>query len=205
MYKGPWILIALIGLVLHGLLVPALLGQNKQEVMVTIKGLSSADKSAHFYKGEELRNQMKFGDAIEEYKKVIGGGELCGKESEAYYDIGLCCLWLVKLDIAETIFRDVIDTYPYDREAVAYSKYCLSWIDVQKGRFRKAINRLQQVLAENLYPEKEFSARAQFQIGRIYLVFMHDYERAEEAFQRVLEKYPDSEITGHPFLQNLKR
>ena len=205
MSKIRWISIAIVVFVLQELFVPVLRGQNRQEVVVTIEGLSSGDKLAHFYRGEELRKQMKFDRAMEEYKKVISGGELCGKESEAHYDIGLCYLWLMKLDTAEAIFREVIKTYPNDREAVAYSIYCLSWIDVQRGSFRRAIERLQQLIAQNLYSEKEFCARAQFEIGRIYLVFMHDYKQAEMAFRKVLKKYPDTEIINHPFLLKLKK
>jgi len=195
-------------IVINGLSVTTIRAQNKQEVVVTIEGFTPQEKLVHFYKGEELRNQMKFAEAIEEYNYVIGPGELCGKEAEAHYDIGICYTWLGKKDTAEAVFQEVMNTYPDSNEVIAFSRYGLSWIDVQRGKFQDAIGRLQQTLQqtldENIYPEKEFCARAQFQIGRIYLVFLHDYERAEQAFRKVMEKYPDSEIINHPFLEKLK-
>jgi tetratricopeptide (TPR) repeat protein len=107
-------------------------------------------------------------------------------------------------DAAEAVFQEIIQAYPDSMEVIAHSQYCLSWIDMQRGNFSAAIDRLQQTLDESRYSGKEFCARAQFQIGRIYLVFLHDGEKAEQAFRKVLEKYPDSEISNHPFFEKLK-
>jgi len=87
---------------------------------------------------------------------------------------------------------------------LAFSRYGLAWVDVQRGKFQQAIERLQLLLDENSYPDKEFCARAQFEIGRIYLVFLHHPEQAGQAFQKVLAHYPDSEVSNHPFLTKLK-
>jgi len=194
----------LFALILNGLHLTSIIAQEKQEIILTLTEISTEDKIEHFTKGEELRKQMKFNEAIEEYQKVMTLGESCGKESEAHYDIGLCYLWLMKLDIAEAVFHEVITIYPDNREVIAFSRYCLSWIDVQRGNFYTAIDRLRCSLAEDIYSDEEYCSKAQFQIGRIYLVFLHDDEKAEEAFRTVLEKYPNSSITNHPFLQNLK-
>ena len=191
-------------IILIGLFVTKLMGQNKQEIVLTIEGFSSDDKLAAFALGEELRKQMKFEEAIKEYIKVISGSEVCGKEAEAHYSIGICYIWLGKKDAAEAVFKEVLNTYPDDAKVIAYTKYCLSWVDVQRENFNAAIERLQQTLDEKLCSEEEFCSRAQFQIGRIYLSFIYDYERAEQAFRKVLENYPDSEITNHPFLEKLK-
>ena len=109
-----------------------------------------------------------------------------------------------KKDTAEAVFHDVMKTYPDNMEVIAYSKYCLAWIDVQRENFHDAVNRLQQTLDENLYSDKEFCARAQFQIGRIYLSFLHDQDKAEKAFRKLLADYPDAKIINHPFLEKLK-
>ncbi len=172
--------------------------------MVTIEPLSSSDKLLHFVKAETLRTNMKFREAIGEYRQVILPGEECGKEAEAHYDIGICYTWLGKKDSAEVIFQQVIKTYPDNMEVVAFSMYGLSWVDVQRGKFQPAIERLQQLLDRNVYPDKEFCARAQFEIGRIYLVFLHQAEQAEQAFRKVLANYPDAEVANHPFLAKLK-
>jgi TolA-binding protein len=181
-----------------------LLAQQKQELVVTIEPLSSSDKLLHFTKAEDFRKQMKFREAIAEYQQVILPGDPCGKEAEAHYDIGLCYLWLVKLDTAETVFHEVMKTYPDSNEVIAFSRYGLSWIDVQRGKFQDAIDRLQLTLDQKVYADKEFCAKAQFEIGRIYLVFLHNNDKAEQAFRRVLDDYPDAEIIKHPFLEKLK-
>jgi len=199
-----WLSAVFTTIFLMGLFRTILLAQHTQELVVTIEPISSSDKLIHFAKAETLRTQMKFREAIAEYQQVIAPGDPCDKEAEAHYDIGLCYLWLMKQDTAATVFHEVMKTYPDSNEVIAFSRYGLSWIDVQQGKFQDAIFRLQQTLDENFYPEKEFCAKAQFQIGRIYLVFLHDNERSEQAFRKVLEKYPDAEIVNHPFFEKLK-
>jgi len=54
---------------------------------------------------------------------VILPGELCGKEAEAHYDIGICYAWLGKKDSAEVVFQQVIKAYADNAEALAYSQY----------------------------------------------------------------------------------
>ena len=194
----------LITLVLNGLIFTSILAQEKQEVVLTLKGVSSNEKMDHFNKAEELRLNGKYREAIKEYEKVLSPGEKCGKEYEAHYDIGICHIFIGKNDDAEAIFKKVIETYPNNGEAVAYSKYCLSWVDVQRENYYAAIDRIEKTLQAKTWMDSEFSSRAEFQIGRIYLAFLHDYKKAEYVFQAVLRKYPDSKITEHPFLQDAK-
>jgi len=82
--------------------------QNRQEIEVTIGGTNGSEKLIHFNDGEELRGKFKFSEAIAEYEQVISGGEACGKESEAHYNIGLCYTWLQELEKATVAFKDVI-------------------------------------------------------------------------------------------------
>ena len=120
-------------------------------------------------------------------------------------DIGICLIWLGKKDEAEAVFKEVISTYPNNGETVAYSKYCLSWIDVQRGNLHQAITRLQQTLDSRIWTDPEFCSRAEFQIGRIYQAFLHDYSKAQEVFERVVVKYPNEKIMDHPFLDGAKK
>ena len=199
-----WIICLLLTLfVLCGLSSTTVFAQ--QEVIVTIKGSSSGDKLAHFELAEQLRNQNKFREAMAEYWKVLSPGELCGKEAEAHYDIGICYTWLGKKDDAEAIFQEVLQTYPNNAEVIAHTYYCLSWIDVQRCNFEAAINRLQETLNSRIWTDAEFCARAEFQIGRIYQAFLHDHEKAQEIFDRVLVNYPDAMIIEHPFFEGAKK
>jgi TolA-binding protein len=133
-------------LFLNCLFIATPFAQDKQEIVVTINGISSGDKLTHFNNGESLRKQNKFFEAIEEYKQVISSGELCGKEAESHYNIGLCNTWFFELDKAEIVFHEVIKNYPDDDLATGNSEFCLAWIDVQKGNYNSAIDRLQNTL-----------------------------------------------------------
>ena len=196
------ILSVFIALALNGWLVGPLLAQ--QEVVVPIEGISSSDKLTHFYNGEELRKERKFIEAIEEYKMVIGGGELCGKEARAHYTIGICYTWLSDLEKAGETFKQVNQTYSDDSKATAFAEYGLAWVEIQQGKYYEAIGRLQQKLDENPFEDYEHCARMQFQIARVYLSYLHDYERGRAALQKVLDLYPNSRISNHPFLDPLR-
>lgn len=197
----------IITLAIIGLFATKLPAQNTQEITVTIDSVITIDaetKLTHFNKGEELREQQKFADAIEEYKLVLSSGNSCGKESEAQYCIGICYLWMGKFNEAETAFNKVHNTYPNDNEAIAFARYSLSWLDVQNGKLFEAIERLRKTLDENFYTDEEYCSRAQFQIGNIYLSYLNDYKNAEKEFRILFDKYPDSEYTNHPFVAHLK-
>ncbi len=181
------------------------LSAQQQELVLTIEPILSSDKLLHFAKAETLRTQMKFQEAIAAYQQVLAPGEFCGKEAEAHYDIGICYTWLGKKNTAEEVFQQVLKTYPEHKEVLAHSQFCLSWIDVQRGQFQQAIERLQKLLDQKIYADKEFCAKVQFEIGRIYLVFLQDPEKAELIFHQVLAAYPDAAIKNHPFLEKLKR
>lgn len=194
-------------LILIGLPLSKLPAQTIQEITVTIDSVIAVDtdtKLGHFNNAEQLREQQKFAEAIEEYELVLSSGDLCGKESEAHYCIGICYLWMGQFDEAENIFKEVLTTYPNDSEAIAFTRYSLSWLDVQNGNLYEAIERLRETLDENIYPDEEFCSRAQFQIGRIYFSYLNDYESAEKEFRILLDKYPNSEYTEHPFVAHLK-
>jgi len=194
----------LIALVFNGLFVTTLLAQEKQEVVVTIDEIPCHITNPDFLKGEEFRKQYKFIKAIAEYEKVISSDEPESIKAEVLYHIGICYTWLGKVDEAESVFKGIVQTYSDNGKVVAYSNYCLSWVDIQRLKLQDAIDRLEWTLDENLCSEEEFCSHAQFQIGRIYQSYMHDYAKAEEAFKKVLEKYPNSKITSHSFFNKIK-
>src|SRR4030067_2746213 len=146
------------------------------------------------FRSESLRKQMKFNEAIAEYNKVISGGETCGKESEAHYNIGLCYTWLGKLDSAAAIFEDVIRIYPGDGLAVGYAQYGLAWVDVQKENYENAIIRLENTLNSQICKDIELNAMMQFAIGRIYGAYLRDWQKAGEFFKIVLERSEERRI-----------
>ncbi len=80
----------------------------------------------------------------------------------------------------------------------------MAWVDLQKGNYYSAIDRLQQTLDEQIYTDEEFCTKTLFQIGRIYQSFIHDAEKAEKVFIKIVKRYPNSEITNHPFFEKIK-
>ena len=122
-------------------------------------------------------------------------------EAEAHYNIGLCYTWLGKKDEADKVFNAVLKLYPANSEVAVYTKFGLACVDIQRRNFVAAINLLQNTLNEYLTMDEEFCSVAQFQIGRIYLVYLKEPDKAKTIFQEVLEKYPNSKITEHPFFK----
>ena len=181
-----------------------LLAQEKQEIVVTIDEIPLGIDNPDFLKGEELRKQFKMNEAIAEYEKVVNSDETDEVKVEADYRIGICYTWMGKKNDAESQFKVVLKKYPNNVNKVAASQYCLAWVEIQQGKFYQAIDRLQKTLDDNICTNEEICSRTQFQIGRIYLAFLHDYDKAKEAFSKVSEHYPDAKITNHQFIKDMK-
>ncbi len=179
----------------------ALFSQNVQEIEIVIGTYSATEKMKIFETAEDLRVNYKFRDAIEEYKKVISGEKNSGKESEALYNIGLCYTWLQDFKEARKYFVSIIESFPEDHKATAYAEYGLSWIDTKEGNYAQAIKRLEQKLSEKNCPDKEHNAIMQFQIGRIYMVYLKNQSKAKSVFRKILDDHPYSKIRKHPYIE----
>ena len=95
-------------------------------------------------------------------------------------------------------------TYPDNGMAKAYAEYCLAWLEVQHGEYDGAIARLRHIMDDRTCDDTELYARTQFQIGRVYQIFLRDYDKAEVAFRKVISDYPNAKIVKHPFLDYLR-
>ena len=173
-------------------------GGDDKEIVVTIGG---PDRSV-LEDGDALRKSFKFREAIEYYQNVLDDEDADIEiKKEAKYNIGLCLIWLGEYDEAGEVFNEMLSAYSDDGNATGYAQYCLAWIEVQEGKYHEAVARLQNKLAEKNCTDIELCARTQFKIGKIYLAFIDDYEKAQEAFQKVLQDYPDTKIAGHPYVK----
>ncbi len=178
--------------------------QNIQEIELVIGNYTANEKLDFFNSGDSLRLKFEMRKAITEYEKVISGDDLCGKESKALYNTGLCYTWLQKFDLAREYFNKVESIYPDDKTATAYAQYGLAWVDTKEGYYNNAINRLEQKLNEKNCPDSEHNAVMQYQIGRIYLVYLNDQDKANEAFRKVYKNYTDSKIVDHYYMKQYK-
>ncbi len=61
---------------------------------------------------------------------------------------------------------------------------------LRNGEFDEAIALEEKIIAEN--PGGTKAAKAQFSIAGIYLNFVNDYQRAFDAYKKVVEEYPNS-------------
>jgi len=172
------------------------------EIVVTI---GEVDRSA-IALGDTLRKQREFNEAIAEYQKVLETqGIPVSLKAEAEYNIGLSRTWLGEYDQAETMFNRMIDVYKDDPNAVGYAQYCIAWVEIQKGKYREAITRLERSLASRNITDRELAARTQYLVVRTYFMFLNDPLHAKAAFQKVRATYPETRIANYPFIASLNR
>ncbi|MDP2983676.1 MAG: tetratricopeptide repeat protein [Candidatus Latescibacter sp.] len=205
-----WVVFCALGTLILGIGILATSGESTKatttapdnEIVLTI---GEIDRSA-LTEGDTLRKAHKYKEAIDAYQKVLETqGIAQSVRAEAEYDIGLLHIWLGEFDQAETIFTGMLTSYKDDPNAVGYAQYCLAWLEVQKGKYREAITRLEQSLSNESISDRELSARIQLQIGRTYLMFLRDNQKSGEAFRKVLTLYPDTESAKHPYVQAFKK
>ena len=167
------------------------------EIVVTI---GEVDRSA-IALGDTLRKQRKFNEAIAEYQKVLETqGIPVSLKAEAEYNIGLSHIWLGEYDQAEAVFNRMLDTYKDDPNAVGYAQYCIAWVEIQKGKYREAITRLERSLASRNITDRELAAKTQFLAGKTHLMYLNDPARARVAFLAVRSNYPETRIAQHPYI-----
>ena len=95
----------------------------------------------------------------------------------------------------------MLEKYPDDGKSKAYAEYCIAWVEIQKRDYYGAIARLESILENKTCDDTELYARSQFQIGRIYLSYLNDWDKSEEPFRKVVANYTNATILSHPFLE----
>jgi hypothetical protein len=88
----------------------------------------------------------------------------------------------------------MLDTYKDDPNAVGYAQYCLAWIEVQKGKYDRAISLWEHLINETKCPDRELCARAQFDIGKIYMNYLRNNDAGIKALQTVVRSYRDTKM-----------
>ncbi len=167
------------------------------EIVVTI---GEVDRSA-IAEADTLRKHHQFREAIVEYRKLLETQGLpVSLKAEAEYDIGLCHTWLGEYDRAGAVFTRMLDEYKDDPNAVGYAQYCLAWIEIQKGKYREAIARLERTITAGNVTDRELAARTQFLAGKTYVMFLNDPSRARVVFQSVRSNYPETRIARHLYI-----
>jgi tetratricopeptide (TPR) repeat protein len=168
-----------------------------------VLNISETDRSA-LAEGDTLRKKFKFREAIAAYEKLLTAqGLALSIRAEAEYDIGLSHTWLGEYDAAEKIFNGMLVTYKDDPNAVGYAQYCLAWIEIQKGKCREAIARLEEAVGKSNITDRELAANVQFMIGNTYFAYLNDPITANISFEKIHSIFPDTKIAQHPFVTAL--
>jgi tetratricopeptide (TPR) repeat protein len=166
--------------------------------------LGDSDRSA-LAEGDTLRKAHKFREAIEAYGKAIDSGITdTAILAEAEYNIGLSHTWLGEYDKAGLVFNHMLAAYKDNPNAVGYAEYCLAWIEVQKGKYKEAVARLEKTSGLRNITDRELAARIRYFAGRTNLLFLNDPLRAVSSFRTIQEKYPDTNIARHPYIAMTK-
>ena len=167
------------------------------EIAVTI---GEVDRSA-IALGDTLRKQRKFNEAIAEYQKVLETqGIPVSLKAEAEYNIGLSRTWLGEYDQAVAVFNRMLDTYKDDPNAVGYAQYCIAWVEIQKGKYREAITRLERSVVAGNITDRELAARTLYLEGRTYLMFLDNPTNASALFQKIRTTYPETRIGKYRYI-----
>ena len=191
------------------------LSSLRQNAPINVK-LSPILKSP-IEKADELYQNKKYQDALQEYQKIMAQNQESSARSALYQKIGLCHYQLNDLDNAIKYFKLTIEKTPNSQ--VALLNLCS--ISAEKGDFQEAMNYLQMLKEENLTNPDLFynlgilsfknaqtdSAieffkkclikdpsyfKAYYQLGLVY-VNKGEMEEAKKNFQKVIELKPESE------------
>lgn len=124
---------------------------------------------------------------------LIWGG--CGQQSaEDLFAAGeAAAVDPASLDQAVTHFKTFLEKFSGDPKAPEALKK-LAALAQQQGQMQEAIGYYERVLAD--YPDSGHGDEAQFMIAFIYEEYVRDVDQARLAYQRVIDRYPDSELAA---------
>ncbi|MBN97731.1 MAG: hypothetical protein CME16_00580 [Gemmatimonadetes bacterium] len=96
-------------------------------------------------------------------------------------------------DLAREKFTTFLNRYPKHLRCDEALRH-LAMIARQDGEMAAAIGYYERLLAD--YSKSEFGDEAQFMIAFIYEEHLQDKERARQAYQSVIERYPESDLAA---------
>ena len=158
-----------------------------------------------FYEAKDYKK------ALGEFKKIIKYYKRSEAASEAQYHIGLCYEDLGNPYAAFESYQKVIDNYPFThRVDQIIEKQFNIGERLYKGEKSKFLGVSFKVVPEQIVevykkvvsnaPYSKYAPRAQFRIGELYKK-LEFYTEAREAFQKIVEDYPNSDIAGEAKFQ----
>ena len=153
-----------------------------------------------FYESENYKK------ALAEFNKIIKYYRRSEAASEAQYYIGACHEKLGKLYHAFESYQKVIDDYPFTQRTDAiierqfdigerlYEGQKTKFLGLSIKAFPEQIIDIYKKVVANA-PYSKYAPTSQYRIGELYKR-IEFYNEAREAFQRIVEDYPDSDLAS---------
>lgn len=94
---------------------------------------------------------------------------------------------------AASLFKEFLQQYPDHKLAPIALKESAA-VAQQRGSFSDALDLYNRLISE--FPTSEHCDEAQFMVAFIYEEYLQDYSQAREAYELLIERYPDSELVA---------
>jgi len=149
--------------------------------------------------------------ALTEFEKIIKYYKHSESASEAQYYIGRCYENLAKPHKAFESYQKVIENYPFTSRVDEiilrqfeigerlYRGEKMKFLGVGLKAFPEQIIEIYKKVVSNA-PYSSYAPTAQFRIGELYKR-LEFYEEARDAFSKIVEDYPDSEVAAEAKFQ----
>ena len=164
-------------------------------VFLVIGGLvwscSSEKKSEEqlYAEANQAKEKGNFKKATDIYRRILKLYPESPKSYQILVSMGLIYAQNLKDDKkADTIFQKFLEKYPNGEKLLYDQAQSFS----EKGDFVSAIKIYEEIL--KLYPQSPNSYKAQFSIGFVYSENLRNYNKAKDAYERVMEKHPSCDL-----------
>lgn len=149
--------------------------------------------------------------ALGEFRKIIKYYKRSEAASEAQYYIGLCYEKLQKPYPAFEAYQKVIDDYPFTQrtDEITERQFNIGERLFEGGKtkilgvgFRAFPEQIAEVYKKVVLnaPYSKYAPIAQYRIGELYKR-VEFYAEAQEAFEKIVENYPDSDVAAEAKFQ----
>jgi TolA-binding protein len=141
---------------------------------------SVVDITATYWRGEARFKNLKFNEAIQDWKDLVARAPQHPLAPRALFRSGLAWYRLQEYSQAEATFRQVLDSYGNTKDVAADARFNLGLTYKRMGRDSDAVEAYQAVARD--FPDSELASMARIRIGYIY-EDAGDYAKASQAYR----------------------
>ena len=141
---------------------------------------SKVDATASYWRGQARFKNLKFNEAIQDWKDLVAHEPQHPLAPRALFKIGLAWYRMQEYPQAEAAFKQVLDTYANTRDVAADARFNMGLTYKRMGRDTDAVQAYEAVWRD--YPGSELANMARIRVGYIY-EDAGDYAKAIEAYR----------------------